>query len=374
MLLAVLVVQDAAALPSGLVPFQATGDLFVLEGSTNNILRIDQNTQAISVAVPSAQILAATGDSSARFVGAGMAFDSAGNLYFTTNTNIAGTEGGHLLKWNGSSVSVIATRAAIEAVTGSSISQPVVAVGDDGFVYVAVGDSNIVKVDPSTAALSLHTSRAAFQAAAGHLDVIRQSGITPGTGGTIYVALTGNPDSREQLFRVNSDGTLTLLHADSPFTDLDADLTRRADGAILTADHAGGSASSNAVYLSDPSLASVPSLLLGPSDLSPFGVIASAEMGMAYDSFGNLFLVMDQASETRIVLFNPLLTGSVYADATDIAIFLGENDPSRITIGDIALEFNEISGTAVPEPTTLISLIVGVPVLFRRKRCQRTLF
>lgn len=64
-----------------LVPFPSTGDLWVLDGETTNVLRIDPaGTVTIGIAVE--EIKRVTGLETVDFDDCGMAFDASGVLYF----------------------------------------------------------------------------------------------------------------------------------------------------------------------------------------------------------------------------------------------------------------------------------------------------
>ena len=64
-----------------LLPFNNTGDLFVLDNGSDNILRITP-AKVITIEVAKADILAATGESDVSFNNCGIAFDAAGSMYF----------------------------------------------------------------------------------------------------------------------------------------------------------------------------------------------------------------------------------------------------------------------------------------------------
>ncbi len=64
------------------IPFNATTDLYVLEDRGETILRITP-AGGISVVLDQSDIIALTGDTDIDFPEKGIAFDTAGNLYFS---------------------------------------------------------------------------------------------------------------------------------------------------------------------------------------------------------------------------------------------------------------------------------------------------
>ena len=108
-----VMVSANQAFASPLLPFEFTGDLFVLDTQEGRILRMAPDG-TVSVAVTNAQILAVTGESFVGFSNSGIAFDGVvgGDLFFTEAFSDS------ILKLSGGVLSVLTSKADIIAVAG----------------------------------------------------------------------------------------------------------------------------------------------------------------------------------------------------------------------------------------------------------------
>ena len=237
-------IPHAAA--ANIIPFATTTDMYVLnhdEGS-EGILKIT-SAGGVSVFKTEAQILAASssGATDLSFNQQGIAFDSAGVMYFTAG----GVEEVFKVATDGT-ISVLATSAAVTAVTLEAAFDPTgLTVGSNGnlFVIDREGSDRVLEINSSTGAVSVFTSGAAITGLAGISDSnLQGGGIVAGPGGTIFVANQGGSNTSDEtddaLISIDSAGTPSILANDAPFTDPDVYITRAANGDILVGDDVNG--------------------------------------------------------------------------------------------------------------------------------------
>ena len=340
-----LLMGQAAATP--LLPFSATGDLFVLDSGSESVLRIAPDG-SVSVAVTEAEILAVTSETSVSFYDKGIAFDGVvgGAMYFTEDISKS------ILKLSGGTVSVLTSAGAIKTLTGESSADPDgLAFSDTGWLFVAddAGSDSILKVDPISGAVSVHTSNAEFVALSGITSADIETGIAAGPGGVIYALADEDPDA---IFEIASDGTPSVLASGSPFTDLDVFITRAPNGDLIVADN------EDADTIYRLTTAGAVSTFLSEADLvAVTGSAIDLEGGIAFDSLGN-FYVADAYTDS-ILKFDTSLSGSVWVSATDIQTVTGV---APVLEGGIAFE-------VIPEPATVICMLTGLLGLatFRKK-------
>lgn len=219
-----VMVSANQAVASPLLPFPFTGDLFVLDSGSDSILSIAPDG-TVSVAVTKAQILAATLEAFVNFDNNGIAFDGVvgGDLFFTEAFSDS------ILKLSGGVLSVLTSEADIIAETGEGSADPdAIAFDSTGSLFVNDDSSDsVLKVNPTTGTVSVHTSEAAFLALVGITSVDLGGGIVGGLGGVIYTVSDGTPDA---IFEIASDGTPSILASGSPFSDLDVFMTRAPNG------------------------------------------------------------------------------------------------------------------------------------------------
>jgi outer membrane protein assembly factor BamB len=330
----------AKTMGTPLLPFSHTGDLFVLEGASESILRITP-TGSVSIAVTKAEILAATGETSVNFVDKGIAFDGVyrGSMFFTEDKSGAILK---LKRSGGSLLSILTTAADIKAAGGGSFADAEsIAFSSDGFLSVIDDASDsVLKVNPTTGVVSVHTNRYALLGLAGFTNVDLDNGNVGAPGGVIYVASDGSPST---IFEIAPNGIPSVLTSDPVFRDLDVFMTRAPNGDIIVADDLGADtifrvtpAGMVSTFLSESQLETVTD---GDVDL---------EGGIAFDSLGNFF-VADRASGC-ILKFDTSLNGSIWVSSSDIGAVTGVFPGLE---GGIAFE-------PVPEPTTIVLFGIGL--------------
>ena len=248
MMAAWLSANSAMAATPPLLPFDSTGDLYVMDEGCDCILRITPGG-LVSVEVTKADITTATGESP-DLDHNGIAFDAGGAMYFTED------DSNTILKKSGGVLSVLTTEAAIKTATGASSADPTgLAFGSDGFLYVADDDvaDALLRVDPSTGAVSVYVTKAAYEAALGALEAFdMEIGVAADEDGNIYTTSHGGTapiggTSPQVVFKVvptvpatvPPTGTPTVL-ASSSFESLsNTFMTRDAGGDLVVSDRGG---------------------------------------------------------------------------------------------------------------------------------------
>ena len=208
-LLAMVGAPQLGAAP--IIPFAATGDLFVVDDRSDSILRVTPGG-TVSLAVTEAQIVAATGALTADLGDSGIAFGGTdGRTMFFTDE-----ETRSVLKLTEGLLSVFVTESDITAVTGNVSARPQgVAVDGNGFLFVTdtLADS-LLRVNPTTANVILRTSEADFETLPGILAANLTPGIVATPSGKILTLNEGEPSSKSTLpahHRISSPQTWAIL-------------------------------------------------------------------------------------------------------------------------------------------------------------------
>lgn len=222
--------MNSPALADPLVPFAGTGDLWVMDSASGNIIQVTPEG-SVPIAVSGSPTAAQTGLSYVSFSSKGIAFDRVpeGVMYFVEG------DLGSILKLEGGEVQLVASRGDIQVAQGGDGGElECLALGDDGFLYVNdTVSQNILGLDPAGGMITLHTSRADLESAVGAGNAGLKSGIVAGPGGVLYVANV--PD---RLVEIDSAGTATLL-TDHRFSSIDEFMTRDVNRDLVVVDDAG---------------------------------------------------------------------------------------------------------------------------------------
>ena len=299
-----------------LLPPSQTGNLFVLEAGSNDVISISPTGQ-ISDVLTEAEIGAFTGEGFANFYDCGIAFDDFGNLFFAESASDS------ILKWtHGAGLSWVVTEAQIMAATGSGSADPDgIAFGSDGFLYVCDDASDsVLRVDTTTNTVSVYVSEATLEALPGITGVSLRSAIVGGPGGVVYTASDGTPDA---IFAIAPGGVPSVLTSDPAFADLDVFMTRAPNGDLIICDNAGG----DIIYRIDPSTGTVSTFLTEAQILAAIGdpgqTDVDLEGGIAFDSQGYFYLAEEDSD--NIGKFDSSGNGQIFVSETDIEAVTGED-------------------------------------------------
>ena len=239
---------------------------------------------SVSVVVTNAEIAAAVGTSDFNLSESGVAVDSAGNIFFTTDEVELGDETDVefvLVKpADGGPVQVIATNPDVQDPEG-------IVLGPDGTLYV-VDDNmdSIVKItDPlGTPDISILIDKATLEAEAGITTVNLEAGLAISADGeTLYVASDGGPNA---VFAIDIDsGAVIWTAAGAPFEDLKF-VTVAPDGSIIVMDDG-----DDLVFRISSDGSTVTTFLTTAQiQAANGGVFPDLQGGAAFDADGNFYL------------------------------------------------------------------------------------
>lgn len=356
----------AATTASAVPVAPVAGNLYVLEHgdynvSYNNpkILAITP-TGAVSVAVSADDIKAVTGESSVHFNDNGLAFDNAGNLYFTDSYSDA------VLKLSaGGSLSVVASETAMESDTGLIDVDPLgIAVGSDGMLYVNEADNDsILKVNPITGATQVFKTEAELISGTGLSDVDVDRGIVASANGKLLLSTDRDGDDPNAVYSIDlTSGAISLLTQDqsnslpnySPSSTIDElhdfmTLAPNGDVIISAEDPA------DAILRITPG--GTVTTFLDEAAIESLLSVADVEMvaGLAFDALGNFYLADEENDHILKWVVDDLAAGTI--DPNSVSIFLSESD-AKSALGVSSIDYE--SGIAfapfveaVPEPAAL---------------------
>jgi len=300
--------KTLAATPP-LLPFDNTGNLYVLDDGSDNILCITSDG-VVTIEVTAAEIMAVTGETSVSFINRGIAFDAAGAMYFTESSSDC-----ILKRALDGTLSVLTSEADIMAVTGETSADPEgIAFGSDGFLYVndEYSDS-VLRVNPTTGAVSVYVNKATLRALVGNMEVDMECAIVGAEGGIVYAA----SDRSDTIFKITSGGTPSILAGGTPpFSDLDVFMTRAPNGDLIIADNSG----SDTIHRVTP--AGVVSTFLSKAYLEAcIGQNVDLEGGIAFDDSGNFYVAENDTN--TIYKFDTALQCSIFVDAAAIQAVTG---------------------------------------------------
>ena len=303
-----------------LLPFDCTGDLFVLDDGCECILRITPGG-VVAIEVTEAQILAATGETEVDFIDNGIAFDAVGAMYFTENASNA-----ILKRVPGGAVTVLTTEADIAAATGAQesdegeqdgVDPEGIAFSDDGFLYVSDDWSDFVlQVDPTTGAVTAYVTEAALEALGVIANADLESSIVGAEGGIVYTASDGDPDA---IFKIDAGGTPSVLASGAPFADLDVFMTRAPNGDLIIADD-------DADTIRRVTPAGVVSTFLSEAQLEDatcVGQEVNLQGGIAFDDAGSFYVAEEDTDD--IYEFDAALQCSQFVSEAAIQAVTGKD-------------------------------------------------
>ncbi len=289
-----------------LLPFNQTSDLYIVDRGCDCIVRVTP-AGGMSVAVSKAQIAAATGLNENDFDlnESGIAFDARGNMYFVIDDVPS------LLKRTSAGVlTELVSPSAMQAIAGNDVDPDGIAFGSDGFLYVQTDNSpeEVVRVNPTTGALSILIDNATLDAIPGVSNIDLEIGIVGSENGLLYLVTENNPHG---IVAINlALGTGTLLASGAPFVDTDKFMTRAPNGDLIVAD-------SDADVLFRVTPAGVVSVFLSENDLeSVTGSDIDLLGGFAFDAAGNFYVT--DGDEGVVLRFDTNLVGSVWLTANDL--------------------------------------------------------
>lgn len=298
---------EAATPP--LLPFDQTGDLYVLDDGCDCVLRISPSG-AVSIAVTNAQIMAVTGGS-VSFSEAGIAFDANDVMFFTESNSDS------ILRFPpGGPLSEVVDEAAIGAATGagSTASLRGLAFGADGNLYANDREAEVViRVVPGTGAVSVLATAAALDTAAG-TDINLNTGIVGSEDGTIY---TLSDDAGDIVFAVTSAGAVSVLASGATFSDLDVFMTRSANGDLIVADNSGA----DTIFRITPGGSVTVFLTQAQIQAASSDNGSDLEGGIAFDAAGAFYIA--ENDEDEILRFANPPAGGVFVSAAAIQAVTG---------------------------------------------------
>lgn len=365
LLLALLITTLARGAGPPLLPFDCTGDLYVMDTGSEGILRITPSGD-VTLALTEAEILAATGWSNVYWNYKGCAFDASGNLYFAAE-ELNGPNA--ILKWRpGENPSVLTSEGEILAATGESETWLAgMAFGSGGFLYLNEHKSNsVLQVDPNTGEVSVYVTETTLAAAAGSTSAYMECPIVGAEDGVVYTASDSSPDS---IFKIDETGTPSLYAQGSPFVDLSGFLTRAPNGDLIIADYRdnifrvapGGTVTT---FLSEAELEAATCV---NQDVTLYG-------GIAFDDAGNFYLA--ETNTDTIYRFDPALQCSVFVPASDISAVTGSGvqlaagiafAPCTVTVGGVTSPNMPIAFLAGLGGLALVGLAGSTVLAWRRR-------
>ncbi|CAD7766693.1 MAG: hypothetical protein DNFNHJIP_00091 [Candidatus Argoarchaeum ethanivorans] len=344
-----------------LLPPSQTGNLFVLEEGSDDVISITPTGQ-VSDVLTEDEIGTFTGEGSADFDNCGIAFDDFGNLFFAEEDSES------ILKWTpGAGLSWVVTKAQITAATGETLADPEgIAFGSDGFLYVNDDASeSVLQVDTTTNTVSVYVSKATLEALPGITSVDLNSPIVGGPGGVVYTASDGTPDA---IFAIAPGGVPSVLTSNPIFSDLDVFMTRAPDGDLIICDNSGG----DIIHRVDPSTGAVSTFLTEAQILAAIGdpgqTDVDLEGGIAFDSQGYFYLAEEDSD--NILKFDSAGNGQIWVSNSTMNSVTGVTPDLEAGIAFAA------PAAAVPTLTPigiialvgLLSVIAAMSIKTRKRR------
>ena len=216
------------------VPFEDTGDLFVLDDGCHCVLRVTPQRK-VSVQLSSADIQSVTGAGSVSLDNRGIAIDADANLYFGERE-----VGGVLRQTTDGVLTVLAAAAAFQAARGGPADPEPLVFGSDGLLYSVDDDGGTVyRIHPGTGAVAVLAVAADFLAQLGPGDQLELQEILMADGkGLLYVASDAAPPA---VFSIaTATGQVTLLTSGAPLIQPEETSARASNGNLIIGDRGNG--------------------------------------------------------------------------------------------------------------------------------------
>jgi sugar lactone lactonase YvrE len=341
-----------------LLPFDQTGDLYVLDDGCDCVLRIDPSG-AVSVAVTRPQIEAVTGDT-VDFTEAGIAFDANDVMYFTESTSDS------ILRFPpGGPLAEVVDEAAIGAATGAGSTAELqgLAFGADGNLYANDQTADVViRVVPGTGVVSVFATAIALNDAAG-TNVEPNTGIVGSEDGTIY---TLSDDGDDFVFAVTSTGVVSVLaNGNPPFNDLDVYMTRDTNGDLVVADNSGA----DTIFRITP--AGTVSVFLTQAQIRAASSNNNSDLegGIAFDATGAFYIA--ENDEDEILRFASPPAGGVFVSAASIQAVTGEDPAFNGGIAFSRSTLSPINPAPAADTLGILFLMLGLGLLGARSLRSR---
>ena len=235
-------------------------------------------TGTVSTELTEVDITGVTGESDVDFEDNGIVF-GGGSIFFTEY------ESDSILKYDGTTLSLLTSESALETVQSVSDSDPFGLAFSGGSLFVMDAETNnVLKIDPGTGTPTVHTTKADFEALTGIGSFDNETTIVGAGGGSIFVGSDASPNA---IFDVAPDGTPSVFSTSPLFGDIDQWMTIAPNGDVIVYDDLGSGL--EILRVASDGTASV---FLSIADLETVGGAGNIDIeGMAFDTDGNFYIL-----------------------------------------------------------------------------------